>query len=95
VNPHAVAALAERGIDISTHESTDVEEVDTAEVDVVITLCAEEVCPTVPGRVERLHWPLPDPAGAPEPLAAERFGNVRDELERRLIAFGKERGLVR
>ena len=93
VNPHAVAALAERGIDISGHESTAVASVEVSDVDVVITLCAEEVCPTLPGRVERLHWPLPDPAGAPEAEASDRFGSVRDDLERRLTAFGHERGL--
>jgi arsenate reductase len=94
VNPHAVAVLAERGIDISGHRSTDVADVDVGDVDVVITLCAEEVCPTVSGRVERLHWPLPDPAGAPEAIADERFRAVRDEIERRLDAFGRDRGLL-
>lgn len=94
VNPRAVAALAERGIDISAQASSDVASVDVAGVDVVITLCADEVCPAWPGRIERVHWPLPDPAGAPEASAAERFGDIRDELERRLAAFGQERGLL-
>ena len=94
VHPHAVAVLAERGIDISGHRSTSVADVDVGDVDVVITLCAEEVCPAVPGRVERLHWPLPDPAGAPEAIAVERFRAARDEIERRLVAFGRDRGLI-
>jgi arsenate reductase len=50
-----------------------------AEADVVVTLCAEEVCPVVPGAVGRLHWPLPDPA-----LDLAAFRRVRDELRRLL-----------
>jgi len=94
VNPHAVEALAERGIDISSHASKSIADIDLSRVDIVITLCAEEICPVVPGRVERLHWPLPDPASAPPELAAARFRAVRDELEDRLCAFGHERGLL-
>ncbi len=95
VNPHAVTALAERGIDISAQQSKSVDDIDVASsVDVVITLCAEEVCPVVPGRVERLHWPLPDPAAAPPEKAPARFREVRDELEARLHGFGRTRNLA-
>jgi arsenate reductase len=94
VNPHAVAALAEGGIDISTHASKAIADIDLSQIDLVITLCAEEVCPVVPAPVERLHWPLPDPAAAPPNLAAARFRAVRDELESRLRTFGLERGLI-
>ena len=86
VNPLAVAALDEVGIDIREQRSTSVDDVDPATVDVVVTLCAEEVCPVFPGRVRRLHWPMPDPAGAPGSDAErlERFRAVRDEIARRL-----------
>ena len=62
VNPHAVSALAEVGIDISGQTSKSVDDVNAGSMDLIITLCADEVCPVVPGRVKRLHWPLPDPA---------------------------------
>ena len=94
VNPHAIAVLAELGIDASGQRSKSVESIDLARVDVVITLCAEEVCPIVPGRVERLHWPLPDPAAGPEADARDRFRRTRDEIERRLREFGEARGLL-
>jgi len=94
VNPHAVDALAERGIDISGQASKSVADIDLSAVDVVITLCAEEVCPVVPARVTRIHWPLPDPAAAPPELAAARFRAVRDELQDRIDTFGREHGLV-
>lgn len=95
VNPHAIEALAERGIDASTHVSKPVSDIDPATVDLVITLCAEEVCPAFLGRAERLHWPIPDPASddpalTPEDLRA-RFRAARDEIARRLEALGRER----
>jgi arsenate reductase len=95
VSPLAVRALAEIGIDISHHLSKGTADIDPR-VDVVITLCAEEVCPVFPGRVERLHWPLADPAAAQgtEEERLRRFREVRDEIRRRLISFGRERHLM-
>ena len=89
VNPFAIAALDEVGIDISGHRSKGVDTIDPATVDLVVTLCAEEVCPAFPGTARRLHWPLPDPAGGAG-SDAERldgFRAVRDEIARRLEAL--------
>lgn len=95
VHPEAIAALADLGIDISTQSSKSVQSIDLTQVDVVITLCADEVCPVVPGaKFERLHWPLTDPAAAPAREMAARFRETRDEIARRLDAFGRERGLL-
>jgi arsenate reductase len=95
VNPYAIEALAEQGIDPSAHTSKSVQDIDPWSVDLVITLCAEEVCPVFLGRAERLHWPIPDPASTdpsltPEDLRA-RFRTARDELRRRLEALGHAR----
>jgi protein-tyrosine-phosphatase len=62
LHPLAVATLAEVGIDISAQRSKGVEAVPLSDVDTIVTLCAEEVCPLVTSPVERVHWPLPDPA---------------------------------
>ena len=94
VNPNAIAVLAELGIDATGHASTLVDDIPSDSIDLVITLCAAEVCPVYPGRVERLHWPHPDPAGAPPDKSLERFREVRDMLRARLGAFGRERGLL-
>lgn len=98
VNPNAIEALAEVGIDIRYHFSKSVQDIDPKAVGVVITLCAEEVCPIFPGSVDRLHWPLPDPASDDPSLTHEellaRFRTTRDEIQKRLEAFGKERGLL-
>jgi len=91
VNPLAIRALDEIGIDIRSHRSKSVDDISPASVDAVITLCAEEVCPVFLGKAHRLHWGLPDPAGAgrTEEEQLQAFRNVRDELRRRLaVVFG-------
>ncbi len=86
LNPLAVNALAEIGIDISKHWSKSVDDIPPGDVDAVITLCAEEVCPVFLGKAQRVHWGLPDPAGAgsTEEEQLQAFRDVRDELRRRL-----------
>ncbi len=89
VNPVATEVMAELGIDLAAHRSKSVDDIDASTVDTVITLCAEEVCPVWIGQVQRLHWPLPDPAGegfSPEELRT-RFRTARDEIRRRLEAL--------
>ena len=95
VNPYAVETLAELGIDASAHTSKSVGIIDPATVELVITLCADEVCPAFLGQAERLHWPIADPASddptlTPEDLRA-RFRAARDEIQRRLEVLGRER----
>src|SRR5512144_2162683 len=58
VSPYAVRVLEEIGIDISRQWSKSTDEIDLDAIDLVITLCADEVCPVFPRPVERLHWPL-------------------------------------
>lgn len=95
VNPYAIEVLAEAGIDASSQTSKSVQDIDPASVDLVITLCAEEVCPLFLGKAERLHWPIPDPASddptlTPEDLRA-RFRAARDEIRRRLERLKEKR----
>ena len=94
VNPHAIGVMAEIGIDILTQTSKSIDAVDIQHADLVITLCADEVCPVVPGKVERLHWPLPDPVAAPPDRMVDAFRSVRDELKRRLEEEGMKRGWI-
>ena len=86
VNPLAIAALDERGIDISAQESACVDLIDPDTVDVVVTLCADEVCPAFLGEARRIHWPLPDPAASTGSAVEQldHFRDVRDELEKHL-----------
>lgn len=88
VRPQAVQVLREIGLDIRDQRSKSVEDV-AGPVDVVVTLCAEEVCPVWLGGGVRLHWPLPDPAAVDgsDEARLEAFRRVRDELRRRLGVF--------
>ena len=95
VNPFAVEVMSELGIDLSQQRSKSVETIDSQSVDLVITLCAEEVCPVFLSDAQRLHWPLDDPDKKDEDLThAERlqhFRVARDAIRGRLEGLGAER----
>ena len=84
VNPRAVFALLELGIDISHHRSRHVNEFLSQEFDYVITVCdhARETCPVFPGGKEIIHHSFVDPSSIQgkeqEMLAA--FRKIRDEI---------------
>ena len=85
VNPYAIRAMEEIGVDISGHSSKAIEKFLGKEFDYVITLCGEagEVCPAFPGGdINRLHRGFPDPSqfrGKDEEILAG-FRTVRDEI---------------
>jgi arsenate reductase len=91
LNPRAVAVMAEKGIDISHHTSKLIDTAYLNSSDIVVTLCgdARDKCPVTPPSVERRHWPLPDPAQATGTDAQQLqvFRDVRDEIERRVLAL--------
>jgi protein-tyrosine-phosphatase/catechol 2,3-dioxygenase-like lactoylglutathione lyase family enzyme len=95
VNPFAIGAMADKGIDISGHASKSVADIDPTSIDLVITLCAEEVCPVLPGRVKHLHWPIADPASNDPTLTDDdlraRFAVARDLIAARIEVL---RGLL-
>ena len=88
VNPLAIRAMAEIGIDLGGHTSKLYADVASGPWDYLITVCddANERCPWVPGSVKRLHWSFPDPSRATgseeERLAV--FRRVRDQIQERL-----------
>lgn len=86
VNPLAIETLRGFGIDITAARSKLVDDIDPACIDLVITLCAEEVCPAFYAPVRRVHWPIPDPAGA-HPDQRERFLRAKQQIEARLDAI--------
>jgi arsenate reductase len=82
----AELALAEIGIDLSSHRSKRVDDIDLRSVDAAIALCTEEICPVLPRPVPMLHWGFSDPGsvkGKPEERL-EAFRHTRDELQKRL-----------
>ena len=89
VNPRAIQAMAELGIDISGHRSKAVDELAGEDFDLVITVCdqAREACPLFPGTAEVRHLGFPDPAratGTEEEIMAA-FRRVRDVMREQLV----------
>ncbi len=84
LSPGAVKAMEEIGIDISGGHSKDISQIPVEKIDTVISLCgnAAENCPVFPGKVERMHWGIDDPAGAggTEEEIAEAFRSARDKI---------------
>jgi arsenate reductase len=89
VHPVALEVLREVGIDASAQRSKHVDQVPWREADLVVTVCGEggEVCPAVGPEVHRVHWPLPDPAVAPEPERLAAFRATREQLRWRIAAL--------
>ena len=79
VNPVAVAAMKEVGIDISAAQPKILTPDAVRESDVCVTMSCGDACPYFPGK-RYLDWVLDDPAG--QDLAAVR--PIRDEIERRV-----------
>ncbi|MCA1026712.1 arsenate reductase (thioredoxin) [Cytobacillus kochii] len=91
LNPKAVEAMKEAGIDIS-QQTSDVINTDILnQADLVVTLCgdAADKCPITPKEVKREHWGFDDPAKAigTEEEKWQTFTRVRDEIAERLKRF--------
>jgi protein-tyrosine-phosphatase len=82
VNPAAVAAMAERGVDISGEFPKPWTDEIVRAADVVVTMGCGDTCPVFPGK-RYLDWELDDPAG--KDVAAVR--PIRDEIERRVLGL--------
>jgi protein-tyrosine-phosphatase len=84
VHPHAVAVMAERGIDLAGARPRHLDEFAPERFDYVITLCdrVREVCPDFPGHPESIHWSIPDPAREPDGYPA--FERTAAELSERI-----------
>lgn len=79
VNPAAVAAMAEVGIDISSQVPRPWSDEIIQGVDVVVTMGCGDTCPVFPGK-RYVDWELTDPAGKP----VEEVRPIRDEIRRRV-----------
>ncbi len=96
VNPYAIRAMADIGIDISGHSSKSLNLYLDQEFDYVITVCdnAAANCPYFPGPATRIHWGLQDPAaikGSDEKILAS-FTHTRDLLQQHFSQWLVELG---
>jgi arsenate reductase (thioredoxin) len=89
LNPNAVRAMAEIGINIAGSRSKSVDEFTGQQFDYVFTVCdsAKESCPIFPGGGRRLHQSFEDPAAAPADQQLGVFRKVRDQIAERLQQF--------
>jgi arsenate reductase len=82
IDPDAVQAMQEVGIDITEHSAKVIDSVPIGRIAIAVTLC-EEDCPGLPDTVQQIHWPLPDPAAIRDLDEDERifeFRRVRDQI---------------
>ena len=88
VHPLAIAAMAEKDIDISGQRSKHMDELAGQAFDYVVTVCdnARESCPLFPGAPEQIHWSLADPSAVEgdEATKAHAFRMAADELMTRI-----------
>jgi len=94
LNPYAVKAMAEIGIDISGHKSELLADKMTMKFDHVITVCdhARESCPLFPGETNRVHRSFPDPPFLAKSIEGEEekmvpYREVRDMIKDFILTF--------
>lgn len=87
LNPLAVKAMAEAGIDVSNQRSQTLDELTASRMDYVVTVCghANETCPVLPARVKHIHAGFDDPPklaadAKNEEEAMTHYRRVRDEI---------------
>jgi arsenate reductase len=92
IHPYVHKVMAEVGLDLEGHYPKGVAEfLGKAHFGYLITVCikAEEQCPTFPGVGQRLFWPFDDPVEfeGTEEEKLEKFREVRDQMEQRILAW--------
>ena len=91
VHPISIAVMEEIGIDISKHTSNSINDYLNKGMDIVITVCdnANNVCPTFPENVKRIHWSIDDPFRNWnfDLNQLSTFRETREEIKSRLLKF--------
>lgn len=88
VNPAAIEAMKEKGIDITDQYPKPWTDETVGVADVIVTMGCGDACPVLPGK-RYMDWELEDPAGK----GVEEVRPVRDEIERRVRALMAELGV--
>jgi protein-tyrosine-phosphatase len=89
INASAVAAMAEKGIDISREIPRRWADEVARAADVIVTMGCGDACPVYPGR-RYVDWELDDPAGK----SVEEVRPIRDEIERRVRQLMDDLGVA-
>jgi arsenate reductase len=97
VHSEAIVAMQEIGIDISSAKPklhSDLPLSFLANLDYVITVCEENLCPELTTRKERLRWSFPDPVLLKGEKQARLFRSIRDKLKQKMLDFGHQHQLL-
>lgn len=97
VHHKAIAVMQEIGLDISSAKPklhSDLPLSFLANLDYVITVCEENLCPQLTTRKERLRWSFPDPVLLEGEEQTKLFRSIRDELNQKIRDFGREHELL-
>ncbi len=96
LHPVGVRVMSELGIDISDQRSKSVDTINHEEIQVVVVLCKEPVCPPGLNHAKRFDWPLLDPSlpAKTDEERLQRFRDTRDDLQKRIEELQKELGLT-
>ena len=97
INPFAIQVMQELDIDITAHHSKswhDLPSMFLADLDYVITLCAEEVCPVMTSDAHKLHWGMSDPAiaGNTDEERLDAFRSTRETIQSKLLQLKTKLG---
>jgi arsenate reductase (thioredoxin) len=91
VHPVSISVMEEIGIDISKHTSNHIDDYLNKGIDIVITVCdnANNVCPTFPHNVKRIHWRIDDPFRNWnfDLNQLSTFRETREEIKSRVLKF--------
>lgn len=95
VHPLAKKVMEEKGYNLTKHYSKDLKEyLGDVHFDIVITLCqrANRLCPIIPGVEKRIFWDLEDPSNfnGNNDEKLEKFREIRDNIEEKIIIFLKQ-----
>lgn len=92
LNPLAVQVMNEIDIDISSHHSKTMQEIDTVNLDYVVTVCdhADETCPSLSGNTVKVHHQFDDPPKLARKASSESealgyYRRVRDEIKEYIL----------
>ena len=95
VNPFAIKAMADMGIDISQNTSNHADEYANIDFDYVFTVCdnAKEICPIYPNAKQMIHHSFTDPADATgtDSEQLKVYVEVRDQLRDYFKTFAKNK----
>lgn len=90
VHPMAIEIMKEKGIDISKNKSKAIDQLPQdfmKNIDFIVTLCAEEICPVVASKAQKMHWPIEDPASVSNSQRKEAFAKAYDQIHEKVLNF--------